>query len=234
MESNDTLRYSRQIAIENIGKDGQDKLRTSRVTIVGCGALGSMAAMQLAGAGIGKIRIADFDTIDISNLQRQFFFKSEEAGKNKAEILKERIISLNENVQVDIFPRMVTKNNIKDIFTDTDFVIDATDNPSSKYLIESICEVMSIPCCIGGVSEFHAQVTTILPGGIKFKDLFPDPESGGFAPCSVGGVIGPVAVVCASLQAAEAMKYILNVGELLDGKLLRFDLLTNQYQLFAF
>lgn len=233
MESfNSNNRYARQTAIPEIGEAGQAKLKNSKVLIVGCGALGSMVAMQLSGAGVGIIDIVDYDTIEISNLQRQFYFKTEEAGKFKADILKQRIIELNPEVKVKVYPILLTGKNAEDIIKEYDFVVDATDNPESKRLIGGICKNLSKPCCIGGVREFGGQIITLLPQDDRFEDYFGKSENENFLPCSLSGVAGPAAAFCASVQASEAIKYLCGIGKLLSGRLFTFDLLTNRFALF--
>lgn len=227
--SEDKRRYSRQIAIEEIGESGQMKICSSSVFIVGCGALGSMVAMQLAGAGIGRIGLADYDTIDISNLQRQFFFSTSEAGMAKTRVLESRILALNPQCDVKVYAGMINKEKSLEIFPDYDFIVDATDNPASKFMVEEVSGMLSKPCSVAGVLGFRGQVMTILPGGNRFSDLFPDSEESGFMPCSIGGVIGPSASVCASLQAAEVIKYLTGVGEVLNSSVLVFDLLSNSF-----
>ena len=227
-------RYSRQISVEEIGESGQARLLSSKVAIVGCGALGSMVAMQLSAAGIGTIAIADFDTIDISNLQRQFFFTSEEAGKLKAEVLKKRLTDINPGCNVESLTRLVNKEVARQLFQDCDFVIDATDNPSSKVMVEEICRELGKTCCIGGVSGFHGQVMTVMPGGVTFGDVFCEDVEADFLPCSIGGVVGPAAAVCASIQSLEAIKHIVGITDTLADKILTFDLLANQFHKIEF
>lgn len=230
MTAEEKRRYSRQISIDEIGEPGQVRLLSSKVAIVGCGALGSMVAMQLAAAGIGNIVIADFDTIDISNLQRQFFFKTEEAGLSKAEVLRERMLAINPACNVRIEGKFVDSHLASEMFKDCDFIVDATDNPSSKVMLENVCRDMGKVCCIGGVAQFHGQVMTVEPGRITFGELFCEDTESAMPPCSGGGVAGPAAALCASIQASEAIKYITGAGASLAGKLLTFDLLTNSFQ----
>lgn len=231
MRREDIIRYSRQIALDEIGEEGQEKLLAARVMVVGCGALGSMVAMQLAGAGVGTIGIADFDTIDISNLQRQYFFKTSEAGKPKADVLEERIGDLNPQVWVIKERRVVTDTEGRRIFPDYDFIIDATDNPASKRMVEQKAGECGKTCCIGGVKGFSGQVMTIRPGGIGFTEIFGVPEESGCLPCSSGGVMGPAAALCASVQSMEAIKHITGAGATLAGKILSFDLLAGSFNL---
>lgn len=234
LSSEEKRRYSRQIAIGEIGVEGQMRLKDAKIFIVGCGALGSMSAMQLAGAGIGNIGISDFDKIDESNLQRQFFFKSSEAGKSKAEVLHDRMTELNSSCNIEVFNSLVNKDMALKLFMGYDYILDATDNPASKHMIESVCEELDKPCCIGGVSGFRGQVMTVLPGSHKFRDLFPDTDDGGFLPCSIGGVVGPAAAICASIQVSEVIKQITGAGECLVSKVITFDLLENRFSTLTF
>lgn len=232
MDSENKRRYSRQIAIESFGEDGQLRLMKSSVLIVGCGALGSMVAIQLAGAGVGRLGISDFDTIDISNLQRQFFFDERECGLMKAEILSRRISAINPSVSVTKYDVLIDEEKAIEIFPQYDFIVDATDNPCSKNMIEKVSCICQLPCCVAGVSEFHGQVMTLFPGDKSFTDVFSEVEEGGFLPCSLGGVIGPAAALCASIQTSEVIKYLIGVGECLHDRLLTFDLLTNNFRTF--
>lgn len=229
MTPEEKRRYSRQISVDEIGEPGQIRLLSSKVTVVGCGALGSMVAMQLASAGVGEIVVADFDTIDISNLQRQFFFKTDEGGKPKADALAERMTEINPGCKVKIVKKMIDRKLANEIFKDCDFIIDATDNPASKMMIEEICENLGRHCCVAGVSGFHGQIMTIKPGGPKFGEVFSQDEDSEFLPCSIGGVVGPAAALCASIQAAETIKFLTSSGETLEDRLLTFDLLTNSF-----
>lgn len=231
MTAEEKRRYSRQISVEEIGESGQNLLLSSKVAIVGCGALGSMVAMQLAAAGVGKIMIADFDTIDISNLQRQFFFKTEEAGSSKADKLALRMSDINPGCTIEIIKKMINRKHASEMFADCDFIVDATDNPASKMMIEEVCDSLGKHCCVAGVSGFHGQVMTIRPGGLKFGDVFSQDADSEFMPCSIGGVIGPAAALCASIQASETIKFLTCSGETLEDRLLTFSLLDNSFRL---
>lgn len=223
------IRYARQTAVPEIGVKGQKRLRDSSVCVIGCGALGSMVAMQLAGAGVGRLTIADFDTVDISNLQRQFFFRTADAGKSKAALLRDAIAALNPEVEIKCHEELVTKETAASMFSDCDFIVDATDNPCSKSMVENECSRIGKPCCIAGVSGFHGQVMTVEPGGVRFADVFPDSGDSGVMPCSIGGVMGPAAALCASVQASETIKYLTGAGTTLKGRLLTFDLLDDSF-----
>lgn len=226
-------RYSRQIAIPEIGKEGQLKLSKAKVLIIGCGALGSMAAMQLAGAGIGTIGIADFDNVDISNLQRQFFFSSADSGKSKVDILAHSMKSLNNDINIISYKEMITSSKAIIYFPDYDFIVDATDNPDSKKMTGDISAQYGKPCSIAGVKEFSGQVMTLLPHTSRLEDFFGIAGADGFLPCSLGGVIGPAAALAASLQACEVIKFFAEAGVLLSGKLFLFNLLNNSFRTFS-
>lgn len=230
MDKETFRRYSRQISIEEIGEKGQEKLLRSSVFVVGCGALGSMVAMQLASAGVGRIGMADFDTVDISNLQRQLFFKTSDAGSSKALQLEKAMLSINPAVKTEVFRQLVDKTFALNYFSDYDFIIDATDNPSSKSMIEHACDELGKYCCVAGVSEYKGQIMTVKPGGEKFTDMFSASSESDFLPCSAGGVLGATAVVCASIQATEAIKYLVGIDGLLTDSILVFDLLTYTFK----
>lgn len=230
-ESN--LRYSRQIAVAEIGREGQEKISNSKVLVVGSGALGSVAAMQLAGAGIGTLGIADFDRIDISNLQRQFFYSSDEAGEPKVKVLSKKITALNPEIEVKVFEEIITPKKASSVFSDFDFIIDATDNPESKNMIIEFSRKLGKGCCVGGVRDFWGQVMSVLPTDSSMEEFFGSASSAYILPCSLAGVMGPAAAFCASIQVSEAIKYITSTGELLSGRMFLFNLLTNYYKVIS-
>lgn len=230
MTEENRIRYSRLIAIDEIGKEGVQRLNESRVLVVGCGALGSMVAIQLAASGVGHLRIVDFDTIDISNLQRQFFFNTSEAGMSKAAVLAKRIKELNPAVEVEVFEEMLGKSNGRRLVEGCDFVVEATDNHSSMMLIDGVCNEAGVNCVLAGVKGFSGQVMTCLPGGRRYADIFPEVGEQGMLPCAITGVAGPAAAVAASVEVAEAVKSLVGVEMLLSDKLLVFDLLNLRFE----
>lgn len=233
MNSEERIRYSRQIAIEGFGVEAQERLLSSAVAIVGCGALGSMVAMQLAGSGVGTLLLCDYDTVDVSNLQRQFFYGTQDCGKSKSQILSERVRSLNPNVYVDRYDSLIDEKKALICFGDVDFVVDATDNPASKGMVEKVCRKLNKPCCIAGVSGLHGQVMTIFPGQTMMSEIFEGDENAGVLSCSASGVLGPAAALCASIQASEVIKCISGVGDVLQGKIMTFDLASNHFKVFS-
>ena len=221
------MRYSRNLMLPEIGRPGQHKLLTSRVLIVGVGALGSIAAMYLAASGVGCITLADYDTIDISNLQRQLSFSTEDCGKFKAESARDRLLSINPEVNVSVINNMLTRQNTPELIAAHDLVIEGSDNPSTKYLISDMCHAAGVPCVLGGVAQFNGQVMSWKPGYPTYRDIFPEQAAeGGYTPCSLGGVLGPLPGIVASWQAAEAIKILTDIGTPLFGRMLLIDALS--------
>lgn len=211
MAANDYHRYRPQMRLPEIGIAGQQRLAHSTVLIVGCGALGSPVAMYLAGAGVGNLVIADFDTVDESNLHRQVFYRESDVGKFKAELLKERILELNSRCRVEVWKKMVTRKMLEDSPLVFDCIVDAADNPSTTYMLDSFCKTRSIPFSTAGVSGWQAQIFTAIPDSPYFSDIVPAPEEdSGLLPCSIAGIAGPVAAFAASIQAAETLKILLS------------------------
>lgn len=215
-------RYSRIERLEGIGPEGMARLRKGRVAIVGCGALGSMAAMQLAASGVGRIAIADFDTIEVSNLQRQLFFDETVVGQYKCAILAHRMRSINHEVEVIELPIAIDTNNAPTLLSAVDFVIDGSDNFVTKYMTAEVCESLSLPYCIGAVREFAGQVMTWAPGHLTYRDLFGASQTSYIKEAIP--VLGAAPAIVASIQAAEAIKYLTGAGQLLLDRLMTFDL----------
>lgn len=236
MNQEDNIRYARMLALPQIGEEGMSRLREGCVALLGCGALGSVCGMYLAGAGVGSIRIADFDTIDVSNLQRQLFYTTQEVGKGKSETLAQRMRDLNPGCEVECFDRLITEKSAIDYFSGCDFVIDATDNSSSKFMTDKICHELGVPYCIGGVAGFTGQVMSWIKGHVRYSEIFTPAENscGGLTPCSSSGVLGPAAGVVACVQSAEAIKHLTGAGEMLYDKLFIIDLLTMKSSLLEY
>ena len=215
----DMLRYSRTIAVPGIGEEGQQRLCDASVLVVGAGALGSVVALYLAGAGVGHIGLADFDTIDISNLQRQIAYAEDQAGERKVAALAARLRALNTTISVTEHPVLVTARNAATLFADYSHIADCTDNPSTKHLMAALAQQCGKPCVTAGVSGFTAQVFTTLPGAPSYNDMFGEPDRSNpagcpaFAPCGADGVVGPAAGVAATCQCTELIKLITGAGE---------------------
>lgn len=234
-EQNESRRFDRMMMIKGMDDTAMNRLKQARVLVVGSGALGSMCSMQLAASGVGYIGIADFDTVDISNLHRQIFFDMESLGKLKCDILAKRMIANNPNVWVEKFPLRIDQESAAEIFGDFDFVIDGSDNPTTKYMTSVSCQKMSIPYCIGGIREMSGQVMSWSPGHLGYTDIFGDIRQCAQRPeCKPAGVLGSAPAMVASIQVAEAIKYFTGIGEMLYDRLFMFDLKTLKTQILNF
>ena len=231
--SNEQLeRYSRHIILKEVGAKGQKKLLNGKVLIIGAGGLGAPAAMYLAAAGIGTIGIADADEVELSNLQRQIIHGTEDLGKAKVQSAKETIERMNPDVTVHTYRTFVDSKNILELIKDYDFIIDGTDNFPAKFLINDACVMAGKPFSHAGIIRFKGQLMTYVPGqGPCYRCVFKNPPLKDAVPtCKQAGVIGAMGGVIGSLQAMEAIKYILGVGDLLNGYLLTYDALTMEFR----
>jgi molybdopterin-synthase adenylyltransferase len=225
MDEKRILRYSRQLILKEVGADGQEKLLKSKVLVIGAGGLGSPALYYLAAAGIGTIGAVDFDTVGISNLQRQILYSTDDLQKRKVDIVQEKLGKLNPDVNVIKHPCRVDINNIEDIIDRYDVVIDATDNFSTRYLVSDCCYLSGKPLIEGAVIGFTGILMTIIPMKTPcYRCLYPTPPKEGAVPtCSDIGIMGMVTGTIGSMQALEAVKVILGIGETLSGRVLFFD-----------
>ena len=218
-------RYSRHIILKEVGGKGQQRLREGRVLIIGAGGLGSPAALYLAAAGVGTIGIVDADSVELSNLQRQVIHHTTDVGRPKVLSAAEKMTAINPGVKVVTHQTWVCAENIARIIVDYDFIIDATDGFAAKYLINDACVMADIPFSHAGILHFVGQTLTVLPGRSPcFRCVFPKPPPPGAIPtCAQAGVIGVLPGVIGAIQATEAVKFLLGVGELLTGRLLVYD-----------
>lgn len=222
-------RYISQIRLPEIGADGQKLLSSSSVLIVGCGALGSPLAASLAGAGIGRLVIADFDTVEISNLHRQLYYDEVHAGKKKVEVLAERLRSLNSDIEIIPVDALVSHRLLDSLDIVFDVIADCADNPASTYLLQDFCSKKGLPLSTAGVSGWNAQIFTYIPGSTGYSEIFPKPDdSEGILPCSIAGIIGPTAQLAASIQASEIIKLLLKIGNK-KSQLITVDLLNSSF-----
>jgi molybdopterin/thiamine biosynthesis adenylyltransferase len=225
-------RYSRNIILPQIGGPGQEKLLASKVLIVGAGGLGSPAALYLAAAGVGTIGLLDGDEVELTNLQRQILHHTGDVGKRKVASAQEKIKAINPDVSVQTYDVWARADNIREIVREYDFVIDGTDNFPAKFLINDACHFERVPFSHGGILQFEGQLMTVIPGRTAcYRCLFPGPPpSGSTAPCGQAGVLGVLPGVIGSLQATEAIKYLLGMGELLTDSLLTYDALRMDFR----
>lgn len=225
-------RYSRHLVIPEVGLEGQQKLKSAKVLMIGAGGLGSPLSMYLTAAGIGKLGIVDFDKVSFSNLQRQVIYTTEDVGKSKALLARERMNAVNPNVEIEIHDTKLTKDNAPGIIKDYDIVADGSDNFATRYLVNDACVLLGKPFVYASILRFEGQVSFFDPKtGPCYRCLYPEPPSKGEIPsCEEGGVIGAVAGIIGSIQANEVIKYIIGKGELLSGRLLLLDALKMKFK----
>lgn len=228
-------RYSRTILLPGMGMEAQQRLLASSVLVLGSGALGSIVSMYLAASGVGTIGIADFDNIDISNLQRQLSFTTADIGMSKVETTAAKLQAINPGITVNIHEGLVREKLARSLFPDYDLVVEGSDNPNTKYLVTDLCTELGIPYVLGGISEFRGQIMSWAPGHHGYRDIFPEGapiESA--TPCGLGGILGPVPGTIGSMQASEVIKILTGVGQPLFGRMLTFNALNMTFQTFTF
>lgn len=225
------LRYSRHILLKDVGVEGQEKIRNGKVLVVGAGGLGAPVALYLAAAGVGTIGIVDGDVVDLSNLQRQVIHFTGDVGHPKVESARDKMLAINPNVKVNTIREFLMSDNALDIIKDYDFIVDGTDNFPVKFLINDACVMAGKPFSHGGILRFEGQTFTHLPGTACYRCLFKSPPPANAVPtCSQAGVLGAIAGMLGTIQAAETLKYLTGVGELLTNKLLTFNAKTMDFR----
>ena len=224
-------RYSRHITLPEVGGKGQSTLLESKALLVGAGGLGSPAALYLAAAGVGQIGVVDFDVVDDSNLQRQIIHRTQDVGRLKVESARDALRSLNPDVGVVGYNARLSSDNILEIIDGYDVIVDGCDNFPTRYLINDACVMKNIPNVHGSIFRFEGQVTVFKPfEGPCYRCLYPAPPPPGSVPsCQEGGVLGVLPGIVGSLQAAEAIKLLLGIGDPLVGRLLLFDALATEF-----
>jgi len=225
LSSEQSDRYARHLALPDVGEEGQLSLLNSSVLVVGAGGLGSPAILYLAAAGVGRIGVMDFDTVSLSNLQRQVIHSSGSIGDSKVGSAAKRIHGLNPDVEVIEIEEKLTNENSIGIIENFDLVLDGTDNFETRYLIGDTCEALGKPWVFGSIHRFDGQVSSFnYDNGPNYRDLFPEAPPPELAPnCAEAGVLGVLPGIVGTIQATEAIKMILGVGEILSGKLLTID-----------
>ena len=218
------LRYSRHLVLPGLGLEGQRKLKEARVLVVGAGGLGAPAALYLAAAGVGTLGLVDPDRVDVTNLQRQIIHGTATISARKVDSAKARLGDLNPHVVVTAIPERLTSANAREIVGQYDVVLDGSDNFPTRYLVNDACVLERRPLVFGSIFRFDGQVSLFAPGGPCYRCLFADPPPAGLVPnCAEGGVVGALPGIVGSLQALEAIKWIIGAGESLQGRLLLFD-----------
>jgi molybdopterin/thiamine biosynthesis adenylyltransferase/rhodanese-related sulfurtransferase len=227
LSRNEILRYSRHLLIPEVGLEGQKKLKAASVLVIGTGGLGSPVALYLAAAGIGRIGLIDYDVVDFSNLQRQVIHGSAAIGKLKVESARTRMLDLNPDIQVEVYNEPFTSENAMRIAQDYDILIDGTDNFPTRYLVNDVCVLLGKPNVYGSIFRFDGQASVFdATRGPCYRCLFPEPPPPGLVPsCAEGGVLGVLPGTIGTIQATEALKLILGIGETLIGRLMLYNAL---------
>ena len=221
-------RYSRHLIMPEVGMKGQKKLKAASVLLIGAGGLGSPLAMYLAAAGIGRIGLVDYDVVDYSNLQRQIIHGTKDVGRSKLDSAADRIRDLNPYVQLDLYNEPLTSANALQLFAPYDVIIDGTDNFPTRYLTNDACVLLGKPNVYGSIFRFDGQASVFYAKeGPCYRCLFPEPPPPGLVPsCAEGGVLGILPGTIGAIQATEAVKLILGIGEPLIGRLMLYDALS--------
>ncbi len=228
-------RYERNILLKGIGAEGQKKLLASSALVIGAGGLGSPVAYYLAAAGVGRIGLIDHDRVNLTNLQRQILHFTEDLSRNKAQSGGEKLKRLNPDIRVDIYCERFDSHNSKELVRNYDIVVDCADGLESKYLINDVCLEERKPFVYGAVRSFTGQVSTFIPGkGPCLRCLFPQSAVSVFIDAAASGVLGAVAGVIGCLQATEAIKVLLGLGEPLLGRLLIYNALSMSFSKMPF
>jgi adenylyltransferase/sulfurtransferase len=225
-------RYSRHLIIPDVAMAGQQRLMNAKVLCVGAGGLGSPALMYLAAAGVGTLGIVEFDTVDESNLQRQIIHGQSDIGKSKAISAKEKIAEINPNVNVVVHEVRIDTDNVMEIFSQYDLIVDGTDNFATRYLVNDACVLLKKPYVWGSIYRFDGQASVFWAEyGPCYRCLYPEPPPPGMVPsCAEGGVLGVLCASIGSIQTTEAIKLITGIGEPLIGQLMIYDALEMSYR----
>jgi len=232
LSKDEILRYSRHLIIPEVGMEGQLKLKQASVLLVGAGGLGAPLGLYLAAAGIGRIGIVDFDVVDFTNLQRQVIHGTKDVGRKKLDSAAESMQDINPHVRIDRFETALSSENALDILKDYDLVIDGTDNFPTRYLVNDACVMLKKPNVYGSIFRFEGQATVFAyEGGPCYRCLYPEPPPPGLVPsCAEGGVLGILPGTIGLIQATEAVKLILGIGEPLVGRLMLYDALAMRFR----
>jgi adenylyltransferase/sulfurtransferase len=232
LDNDEVLRYSRHLIIPEVGLEGQRRLKASRVLLVGAGGLGSPLGLYLAAAGVGHLGLVDFDLVDLTNLHRQVIHGTKDLGRPKLDSARDRIADVNPHVHVETYDTRLTSENALEIVRGYDVVIDGTDNFPTRYLVNDACVLSGIPNVYGSIFRFEGQVSIFATeNGPCYRCLFREPPPPGLVPsCAEGGVLGVLPGLVGMLQATEALKLLLGIGQPLIGRLLLVDALRAQFR----
>ncbi len=232
LSKDEILRYSRHLIMPEVGMDGQLKLKQSRVLLIGAGGLGAPLGLYLAAAGVGHLGIVDFDVVDFTNLQRQVTFSTSDVGRPKLDAAKDRLAAMNPAIDIQTYETRLSSANALELFRGYDIVVDGTDNFPTRYLVNDACLLLGKRNVYGSIFRFEGQVSIFgAPDGPCYRCLYPEPPPPGLVPsCAEGGVLGVLPGIVGAIQAIEAIKLILGVGDALIGRLLLFDALSMKFR----
>jgi molybdopterin/thiamine biosynthesis adenylyltransferase/rhodanese-related sulfurtransferase/molybdopterin converting factor small subunit len=232
LSNDEILRYSRHLIIPEVGIEGQQKLKAAKVLLVGAGGLGAPLGLYLAAAGVGRIGMVDFDVVDFTNLQRQVIHSTADVGRKKLDSAADKMKAINPNVELVKYDVALSSENALDILKDYDMVVDGTDNFPTRYLVNDACVLLNKPNVYGSIFRFEGQATIFATeGGPCYRCLYPEPPPPGLVPsCAEGGVLGILPGTVGLIQATEAVKLILGIGEPLIGRLLLYDALAMRFR----
>jgi adenylyltransferase/sulfurtransferase len=231
LSNEEVKRYSRHLIMPEVGMAGQKKLKAASVLLIGAGGLGSPLAMYLAAAGVGRIGLVDYDVVDFTNLQRQIIHGTADVGRPKLESARDRIVDINPHTRVDLYEEPLTSENALRLFEPYDVIIDGTDNFPTRYLTNDACVLLGKPNVYGSIFRFEGQVSVFhAEEGPCYRCLYPEPPPPGLVPsCAEGGVLGVLPGTVGAMQATEAIKLILGVGEPMIGRLMLYDALSMSF-----
>jgi len=232
LSKDEILRYSRHLIVPEVGMEGQEKLKAAKVLLVGTGGLGAPLGLYLAAAGVGRIGLVDFDVVDVTNLQRQVIHFTKDVGRPKIESASEKMMAINPYLEIVKHEVALTSENALDIIKDYDMVVDGTDNFPTRYLVNDACVLLNKPNVYGSIFRFEGQSTIFATeGGPCYRCLYPEPPPPGLVPsCAEGGVLGILPGTIGLIQATEAVKLILGIGEPLIGRLMLYDALGMRFR----
>jgi len=232
LSKEEILRYSRHLIMPEVGMEGQLKLKSAKVALIGTGGLGAPLGMYLAAAGVGRIGLVDFDVVDFTNLQRQVIHGTKDVGRKKLDSAADTMLDINPYVEIDRHEVALTSENALEILKDYDIVVDGTDNFPTRYLVNDACVLLKKPNVYGSIFRFEGQATVFAyAGGPCYRCLYPEPPPPGLVPsCAEGGVLGILPGTIGLIQATETVKLILGIGEPLVGRLLLYDALAMRFR----
>jgi molybdopterin/thiamine biosynthesis adenylyltransferase/rhodanese-related sulfurtransferase/molybdopterin converting factor small subunit len=232
LDKDEILRYSRHLIMPEVGMEGQLKLKSAKVALIGTGGLGAPLGLYLAAAGVGRIGLVDFDVVDFTNLQRQVIHGTKDVGRKKLDSAAESMLDINPYIQIDRHETALSSDNALQILKDYDIVVDGTDNFPTRYLVNDACVLLKKPNVYGSIFRFEGQATVFAyQGGPCYRCLYPEPPPPGLVPsCAEGGVLGILPGTIGLIQATETVKLILNIGEPLVGRLLLYDALAMKFR----